>query len=258
MGRRGGDFRLSIQQILAERVGLHCSRCRCVTTGPHTRSDKRVNVGVAAHITAASPGGPRYDKRLTPDERRAIDNAIWLCQTCAKLVDSDDSRYTAGDLRRWKVAADHRHDLAVQGLSDAAEERRRLEAARLFLRHLRRLRDFAVVRLQNNVQRVREVAGSVTPSSMPPFGDWDRSEWYRLCDKWRDTCIALLKRHGLEQHLSTLGEVTVRADRGWPPKMQRYYNNTMERLDRLRAVMALVEKHAVWEPMAFLGRLPER
>jgi hypothetical protein len=46
-----------------------------------------VNVGVAAYITAASPGGPRYDPALTTDQRSGGENAIWLCQTCGKLVE---------------------------------------------------------------------------------------------------------------------------------------------------------------------------
>jgi tetratricopeptide (TPR) repeat protein len=65
-------------------------------------------VGVAAHITAASPGGPRYDAALSGAERSAALNGIWLCQTCSKLIDSDLSRYTADLLRQWKTRAEAR------------------------------------------------------------------------------------------------------------------------------------------------------
>jgi tetratricopeptide (TPR) repeat protein len=67
-----------------------------------------VNVGVAAHITAASPGGPRYDRYLTWAQRAAAPNGIWLCQTCAKLIDSDLPRYTVDVLRQWKDRAEGR------------------------------------------------------------------------------------------------------------------------------------------------------
>jgi hypothetical protein len=67
-----------------------------------------VNVGVACHITAASPGGPRYDSTLSPEERSSIRNAVWLCQTCAKLIDSDEVRFTARVLQEWKWIAEQR------------------------------------------------------------------------------------------------------------------------------------------------------
>jgi hypothetical protein len=65
-----------------------------------------VSVGVAAHITAASPKGPRYDRKLTPRQRKSFDNGIWLCQTCGKAVDSDKSVHTVAQLRGWKGRAE--------------------------------------------------------------------------------------------------------------------------------------------------------
>jgi hypothetical protein len=65
-----------------------------------------VNVGVAAHITAASPGGKRYDPCLSPEQRKHPNNAIWLCQYCAKLIDSDELRFTVSVLHGWKSAAE--------------------------------------------------------------------------------------------------------------------------------------------------------
>jgi hypothetical protein len=65
-----------------------------------------VNLGVASHIIAASPGGPRFDSRLSAAERASVRNAIWLCQTCAKLIDSDEDRYSLGKLAEWKSDAE--------------------------------------------------------------------------------------------------------------------------------------------------------
>ncbi len=62
---------------------------------------------MAAHITAASPGGPRYDPSLSPDQRAQPENGVWLCQTCAKLVDNDQQRFPRELLRRWKVDAEY-------------------------------------------------------------------------------------------------------------------------------------------------------
>jgi hypothetical protein len=102
------DFPKPVVETLAKRVGNRCSNpgCRKRTSGPHTEDVRAVNVGVAAHITAASPGGPRYDPSLTPKQRRAIVNAIWLCQSCAKLVDNDEARYTRDMLIQWRQEAE--------------------------------------------------------------------------------------------------------------------------------------------------------
>ena len=60
-----------------------------------------VLLGVASHICAASPGGPRYDATMTPAERSHPDNGIWLCQQCGKLIDSD-TKYTVDILHGWR------------------------------------------------------------------------------------------------------------------------------------------------------------
>ena len=98
------DFDKQTKEALAKRVGLKCSNpnCRQPTSGPQTDENEALNIGVAAHITAASPGGARYDPNLSPEERSSIQNGIWLCQNCAKLIDNDEDRYTTSLLRSWK------------------------------------------------------------------------------------------------------------------------------------------------------------
>jgi hypothetical protein len=61
---------------------------------------------VAAHITAASVGGPRFDPGLSDKERAGVANGIWLCQNCAKLIDSDVVRFSGAILRGWKLNAE--------------------------------------------------------------------------------------------------------------------------------------------------------
>lgn len=98
------DFPINTKEILAKRVGYRCSspECRQPTSGPQDDPAKAVNIGVAAHITAASPDGPRYDASLTTEQRKAHENGIWLCQNHGKLVDNDAVRYSAVLLREWK------------------------------------------------------------------------------------------------------------------------------------------------------------
>jgi hypothetical protein len=93
---------------LAKRVGYLCSNpgCRQSTCGPQVADSGTVNIGVAAHISAASPAGPRYEVSLSANERTSADNGIWLCQACGKLVDSDCNRYTIEKLKEWKTDAE--------------------------------------------------------------------------------------------------------------------------------------------------------
>jgi hypothetical protein len=104
------DFSQETKRILALRVSHLCSnpKCRKPTAGPQQDSTKAMNIGVAAHITAASPDGPRYDNSLTPEQRRHPDNGIWACQSCGKLIDNDKQRYTVNMLRQWKKDAEAR------------------------------------------------------------------------------------------------------------------------------------------------------
>lgn len=81
------DFTVKTVDILGKRVGFLCSNpdCRRHTVGPNSAKEKFTILGVAAHITAASPGGPRYDSAQTADQRKDIDNGIWLCVNCSTL-----------------------------------------------------------------------------------------------------------------------------------------------------------------------------
>ena len=102
------DFSASVKELLANRVGRKCSNpnCRKLTCSANDDPSKITNIGVAAHICAAAKGGPRYDENMSAKERKASDNGIWLCQNCAKLIDSDTKRYTIEVLHAWKKIAE--------------------------------------------------------------------------------------------------------------------------------------------------------
>jgi hypothetical protein len=103
------SFSQGVKDILAHRAGHRCScpSCRALTIGPASGSlDRFVNIGVAAHITAASPKGPRYDPKKTSEQRRSVGNGLWLCQNHAKEVDSDSSHFTEDVLLGWKNDAE--------------------------------------------------------------------------------------------------------------------------------------------------------
>jgi hypothetical protein len=102
------DFNKPVKEQLAKRVGFKCSNpeCQRATCGPQKFSEGTVNLGVAAHISAASDGGPRYDTTISADQRRSYENGIWLCQNCAKLIDSDEGNFTIDYLLSWKQTSE--------------------------------------------------------------------------------------------------------------------------------------------------------
>ena len=102
------EFSATTKRILADRVGHRCSNpgCRASTCGPQVDPVRSMNVGVAAHITAAAQGGPRYDPSRSPAQRTHPTNGIWLCQNCAKLIDNDSVAFDEATLRSWKTQAE--------------------------------------------------------------------------------------------------------------------------------------------------------
>jgi hypothetical protein len=104
MALQRDNFTVKTIDVLAKRVGYHCSNpnCRRFTVGPNSDKNKATILGIAAHITAASPGGPRYNIDLSIEERKDIDNGIWLCTNCATLIDKDEKEYSTELLNKWK------------------------------------------------------------------------------------------------------------------------------------------------------------
>jgi hypothetical protein len=105
------DFSAQTRKCLAARSGLRCSNpsCRKATAkADPTKEDNWIDLGIAAHITAASPAGPRYDSSLNSEQRKHISNGIWLCYKCAKEIDSSFHSYSVEVLRTWKIQSEIR------------------------------------------------------------------------------------------------------------------------------------------------------
>jgi hypothetical protein len=82
-----------------------------LTSAPTSDGEKDVNIGVAAHISAAAPGpgARRYRAEMTPEQRKSHENGIWLCQDCAKAIDSADPSFSEQFLHDWKRK--HKEDM---------------------------------------------------------------------------------------------------------------------------------------------------
>lgn len=106
------NFSSTTKETLAKRVGYHCAwaPCQISTIGPHSDPEKSLLLGEAAHISAASKGGPRFDDKITPEQRKALENGVWLCPTHAAMVDKDAARYSVATLKQWQADAEARQD----------------------------------------------------------------------------------------------------------------------------------------------------
>ena len=111
-------FNLPVKDLLAKRVGMACSNpdCRRPTTGP-SLDGGITNIGIAAHIHAAAEGGARFKKEQTKAERSSVENGIWLCQPCAKIIDDDENKYSENLLRQWKDISEKIASLETIGYS---------------------------------------------------------------------------------------------------------------------------------------------
>lgn len=105
---RIGDFSKRTIHQLAEAADHCCARCYQKTSYFDVRLNKRIGFGRAAHIVAASSGGPRSDPLYTVEQLKAADNGVHLCANCADLVDKDPDRCPVEYLQDMQRAAEAR------------------------------------------------------------------------------------------------------------------------------------------------------
>ncbi len=126
------DFSPTTKRALAGRAGYTCSNpdCRRLTAGAALGDDaKFVNVGIAAHIKAAAPGGPRYDPLQSAEERQHASNGIWLCSAHAKQIDDDPVHFAVDKLKAWKKQVENTSALAILTLQAPDASTAHAEAA---------------------------------------------------------------------------------------------------------------------------------
>ena len=101
------EFIAATKREIAERAGYICSHPTCgrMTVGPsEDRAGGITMTGIAAHIAAAAARGPRSDTALSPSQRKAASNGIWMCAIHGKWIDDNPSIATVEKLVEWKTA----------------------------------------------------------------------------------------------------------------------------------------------------------
>lgn len=107
------DFTAVTVKAIAFEAHLFCSNPTCCRfTSYSTSSGKARAIAEAAHINAASTGGPRPSVKSNEDYLKSAANGIWLCKLCHDRIDKDPSLYSEAELHQWKK----QHSTFVQQL----------------------------------------------------------------------------------------------------------------------------------------------
>src|SRR5438128_7606992 len=94
-----GQSASEIKRLFAASGG-RCAFADCTT---NLVTESGAILAEIAHITASSPGGPRFDPVQTEKQRHGFENLILLCPTQHALIDTDPRRYDARALREMKA-----------------------------------------------------------------------------------------------------------------------------------------------------------
>lgn len=105
MGNNRIEFTKKTKQLLCDSVSGHCSICGKCTTWVDESPLKKENIGEAAHIEAASEGGPRYNPAQSDEQRASFYNGIWVCSNCHAEIDSNVVKFDVAYLQYLKHRA---------------------------------------------------------------------------------------------------------------------------------------------------------
>lgn len=96
------QYKPSTVRRLDTLSGNECAHPNC--TKKLIAEDGISIVSKICHIAAASKEGPRYDEKMTDDERRGFDNLILLCDEHHVIIDNKENelQYPVSLLKEWK------------------------------------------------------------------------------------------------------------------------------------------------------------
>ena len=93
------------RKLLWGRSGNRCAMCRRELIMDGTPVDDESIIGDECHIVSPAFGGPRHDPKFAREKLNDHANLLLLCKVHHKLIDDQQSEYTASHLA--KIKADH-------------------------------------------------------------------------------------------------------------------------------------------------------
>ena len=121
---RLGNTRKEIRALFA-KTGNQCAFPGC---NHCLIDDDNDFVAQVAHIEAAEKGGPRYNPKMTNEERKSIDNLFVLCYRHHKKTDNTDL-YTVAKLKKMKECHENQFCEQPYGIPENALEQIYIEQA---------------------------------------------------------------------------------------------------------------------------------
>ena len=98
------NFTSTVAREIAFEAHLFCSKPDCCRfTSFSSTAGKARAIAEAAHVAAASPGGPRANSGLKPVQVKSAANGLWLCKVCHDLIDADPQAFPEAMLFDWKA-----------------------------------------------------------------------------------------------------------------------------------------------------------
>lgn len=88
----------------------------------HHVTKEKVNFSEKAHIYAFSRGGKRFSLLKPRDKINDVDNLMLLCEKCHKLIDSENTGYSADELLAMKKEHEGRIEMLVSIKPDLQSE----------------------------------------------------------------------------------------------------------------------------------------
>lgn len=216
------DFSKNTKWSLGSAVNWICVKCDRPTRFMSANGEHQVNIGHAAHITAASPLGPRFDETLTPEQRRSEENGAHMCPTCATVVDNDQEAFPPSLLREWQARATAKlrqlaHQPVRTGTANTADVNRAVQG---FLALCQRLRihlayDAAVIRVsQKDLGSVQELLSACNwiqyTNGWQPGPQWIAGHPYHAQDS-----RAVAMQNNALRSIALLYQSIVKPGNGW-------------------------------------------